>query len=441
MNTVQNFSSPLTPADRLFEQAVAHHQSGRAAEAEALYRTILAQIPDHSDSMHLLGVLALQRGNAAAAVEHIQSAIRLSPDVAFYYSNLGSAYRQTGQKTEEEKAYRKALAIDPNLTPAQNNLTTLLREQGRADDIESLKKSLVLQQQRHAYLIQYQNEVNRLRTTPYMDFPGHIHLETLAKCNAACVFCPYPELDRQGERMPDDLIYKILRDLTDIPRHVEFQLSPFKVNEPFLDVRLFDILTHINDTLPHASLTLTTNASAVTEKNLAALNKVKKLDYLWISFNDHRKEDYEATMKLPYARTIERLNMIHRKKSSGEFALRVVLSRVGDGSGVDYDFAAWVKETYPLFESSVVQRGNWIGQVKDIEQEVPRVGCVRWFDLSITATGIVAHCCMDGQAKWPVGDVRTQHVLEIYNSPHYRQLREKTLIRRDASPCNMCAFL
>ena len=43
---------------------------------------------------------------------------------------------------------------------------------------------------------------------------------------------------------------------------------------------------------------------------------------------------------------------------------------------------------------------------------------------------------MDGQAEWPIGDVRKQHVLEIYNSPHYRQLREKTATRAEASPCN-----
>ena len=59
----------------------------------------------------------------------------------------------------------------------------------------------------------------------------------------------------------------------------------------------------------------------------------------------------------------------------------------------------------------------------------------------VTATGTVAHCCMDGQAKWPIGDARAQHVIDIYNSPAYRRLRAETQRRQDASPCNTCTFL
>ncbi len=42
--------------------AVQHHQDGRVAEAEALYRQILAAEPDNSEALHLLGVLSLQQG-------------------------------------------------------------------------------------------------------------------------------------------------------------------------------------------------------------------------------------------------------------------------------------------------------------------------------------------------------------------------------------------
>jgi hypothetical protein len=42
--------STLTQA---LETAVAHHQAGRLAEAEQLYRQILARFPDHPDTLHL----------------------------------------------------------------------------------------------------------------------------------------------------------------------------------------------------------------------------------------------------------------------------------------------------------------------------------------------------------------------------------------------------
>jgi hypothetical protein len=292
------------------------------------------------------------------------------------------------------------------------------------------------------HLEQYQQHVLQLKRSPYMDWPAHVHLETYAICNAACSFCPYPALARQGEKMPDELIAKIINDLTDIPRTIPFQLSPFKVNEPFLDNRLFDILQTINEKLPHATLTLTTNASPLTRETLRRLSTVGKLGYLWISFNDHRPEEYEKVMQLPYRRTIERLDELHARKAAGDIPFRVVLSRVGDSSPADAEFCGWVATHYPEFETSVFQRGGWIGQVKtDMPLEVPQVGCTRWFDLSITATGVVAHCCMDGQAAYPIGDTRKQHVLEIYNTPAYRALREKLVSRSAASPCNKCSFL
>ena len=170
------------------------------------------------------------------------------------------------------------------------------------------------------------------------------------------------------------------------------------------------------------------------------LGAVRNLDYLWISMNDHREAEYEATMQLPYRRTIERMRMIHAARADGRLALRVVLSRVGDGSANDVEFVRWAEREFPLFEASVFQRGDWLSQVDTPTASAPAVGCARWFDLSITATGIVAHCCMDGAAKYPIGDVSRQHVLEVYNAPAYRRLREHTARRQDAEPCNRCSF-
>ena len=172
-----------------------------------------------------------------------------------------------------------------------------------------------------------------MRKSPYLDFPAHVHLETNALCNAACNFCPYPTLERKGTKMPDRAHHQ---DHRGPARHsaepARFSCHHSKSIEPFLDTRLFSILAQINQRLPNASLTLTTNASAITEKQLARLGGVRNLAYLWISMNDHREAEYEATMKLPYRRTIERMRMIHAARATNRLRLRIVLSRVGDGT-------------------------------------------------------------------------------------------------------------
>lgn len=287
----------------------------------------------------------------------------------------------------------------------------------------------------------YQRSVVHLRRSPYLDVPRQVHLETLARCNARCDFCPSPVLERTGVRMEDALIDKVIGDLQDVPAGVPFEVVPFKVNEPFLDVRLFDVLDAIAERLPSATVSLTTNGSALTRKKLAELGRRPVVEQLFVSFNDYRPDAYTRTMGLPWARTLERLDALHDAVALGSIPSRVTVSRVGDGSEHDRAFKAWVGQRWPAFGVLVNQRGDWLGQVDTTVTSIPDVGCVRWFELSITSTGEVAHCCMDGQARWPIGNVREQHVLDVYNAPDFRRLRERALSRIGEEPCGSCTFL
>src|SRR6266568_9089325 len=48
-----------------------------------------------------------------------------------------------------------------------------------------------------------QVELAKIRRSPYLDYPQEVHIETFAYCNAKCTFCPYPTMERQGDKMPD----------------------------------------------------------------------------------------------------------------------------------------------------------------------------------------------------------------------------------------------
>lgn len=283
-----------------------------------------------------------------------------------------------------------------------------------------------------------------MRRQNYLEWPAFVHLETIALCNAACSFCPYPTMDRKGEKMPDALIEKIIGDLTDIPPEVRFQLAPYKVSEPFLEPRLFDILETINARLPNAYISIISNGTALTERKIDQLLMVRNLVYLNISLNFDDPDEYQEVMKLPFDRTLRRLDVLHERKLKGDVPFPVRLTRVSDNRLTDTRYVLWVREKYPAFEPVVVNRNDWIGEIADpaAATEVPDAPCHRWFDMSITATGRVAMCCMDSEAKYPKGDVNTSHVLEIYNQPHLRRLREQLISRRAAGdPCNRCTYL
>ena len=45
---------PTVTIEQAFQTALAHHQAGRLAEAEALYRQILSVQPGHADALYFL---------------------------------------------------------------------------------------------------------------------------------------------------------------------------------------------------------------------------------------------------------------------------------------------------------------------------------------------------------------------------------------------------
>ncbi|HYC63283.1 MAG TPA: tetratricopeptide repeat protein, partial [Reyranellaceae bacterium] len=56
-----------------FQQAMTLHRQGRLAEAEPLYRAILAREPRHFGANHLLGLLRFGQGDLAAALGQIEA--------------------------------------------------------------------------------------------------------------------------------------------------------------------------------------------------------------------------------------------------------------------------------------------------------------------------------------------------------------------------------
>jgi len=291
---------------------------------------------------------------------------------------------------------------------------------------------------------QLEAKAGQLQALGYLDYPAMIHLETITACNAACNFCPYPTVARKGNRMPDSLIEKVVRDLKDVPPDLPFQIAPYKLSDPFLESRLFDIMDLVTAELPGARISLITNGAALTDRKAEQLTKYANVAYLSVSVNSCDDVEYEQVMQIPFARTLERLRALHDRTEAGNFDFPVRITRVSGTRADDVQWMDWCRERFPHFKSSIIPRNDWIGDVPNVlaKLQVPDAPCHRWFDLSIVSTGEVAMCCMDGEAKYPKGNVRTKHVLAVYNQPRLRQLRESLVSRLSAGdPCSRCTYL
>jgi len=138
-------SNVPTSPNQLLQSAIQYHQRGRLAEAEQLYRKVLAQQPDHADALYLLGRLAAQVGRYGIAADLIGQAVALRPDFPEAYCDLGVALYGTGQLDEAICAYRQAIALRPQYADAYSNLGDALKVKGQAEEaIAACRHAVVL---------------------------------------------------------------------------------------------------------------------------------------------------------------------------------------------------------------------------------------------------------------------------------------------------------
>ncbi|HLH95479.1 MAG TPA: tetratricopeptide repeat protein [Xanthobacteraceae bacterium] len=114
-----------------FFAAVGHHQAGRFAEAEALYRAIIGGGWRIAEAHNNLGTLLQQRGDDAAALAAYREAVAINPADAGALCNLGNVLREQGKPEEAEAAYRRALSVKPDHAESNNNFGMMLSERGQ----------------------------------------------------------------------------------------------------------------------------------------------------------------------------------------------------------------------------------------------------------------------------------------------------------------------
>jgi protein O-GlcNAc transferase len=120
--------------DKLYDDAVKHHQSNRLTEAEAIYRQILQQQPDYADALHYLGVIVGQKGEPEEALKSIRRAMELNPKQANYPFNLGIVLTKSARWEEAIAAFRKAIDLRPNFAEAWHTLGDAYYAIGKFDD-------------------------------------------------------------------------------------------------------------------------------------------------------------------------------------------------------------------------------------------------------------------------------------------------------------------
>jgi len=118
----------------LLNQAVALHREGRLAEAEALYRQVLAQSPPNFQLQYRLALLQHQQQRPKDALDTVRAALAINPKSVEALVLQGTLMAAAGAPQDALASFDRALALKPDFLDAFYHRALVLVTVGRLDD-------------------------------------------------------------------------------------------------------------------------------------------------------------------------------------------------------------------------------------------------------------------------------------------------------------------
>ena len=109
----------------ILKSAIESFQTGRLDDAERLFKSLLAQQPNHVAALNILGVLLASRHKYTEAEPYLRSALKFTANSDATLYNYGIVLKGLGRSAEALEYFSKALAINPAVPDTWNNRGTV----------------------------------------------------------------------------------------------------------------------------------------------------------------------------------------------------------------------------------------------------------------------------------------------------------------------------
>ncbi len=256
--------------------------------------------------------------------------------------------------------------------------------------------------------------------------PIEIALESTAKCNLYCPMCPRSIYTFDNENMDLELYRKIIQDCKD---YVEF-IWPYGIGEPMIHPNIFEMIRITRDAGVRSGMS--TNATLMDDRR-ADLLLDSGLDYVILAFDGASKETYEKYRTgATFEKTRENILNFLQKKIDRKSSIYVVLQMVmlkdnehetdayrelWDIPGVD---EVRFKRDETRMDGAMIPDADLKGQRRNPCHLLWRGPMYVRYD------GVAFPCCYMWKEP-PVGDLKTQSVMEVWNSERMINLRKAHL--------------
>lgn len=286
-----------------------------------------------------------------------------------------------------------------------------------------------------------------------LEFPKEIHLESSSRCNSRCMICPRDKMKRELGELDRSLFNKAVEEC-----------ASYKMDYIHLHLNGEPLLLGIDEVISRANYTkdinLSTDVCMFTNGSLldeVASDKIleSRLDTIVISVDGGNKEDYEKNRRgLNWDTLIKNVTYLVRRKRELGKKMRIwaaiVPTTLNKDSirqyfetfyaiGVDHCAGSGIQNIGGLIDSNSLRLPTQRYVATDIDSPCWRV----FLDLSIMSDGRACVCCQDVIGAFPVGDLRTQSLKEIWQGSVMTEVRDKFVNgkKKDIVFCGECDFM
>ncbi|MFN4276633.1 MAG: radical SAM/SPASM domain-containing protein [Ferrovibrio sp.] len=262
------------------------------------------------------------------------------------------------------------------------------------------------------------------KSRPHGVLPVQLAIETVNRCNAACVMCPYPTLQRTKGIMSAETHKLIVDKVAAWGAPIQL-ISHAGMGEPLLDRTIVEKIRYEKSVFPKARVAIYSNVSALEEHRAEQLFDAK-LDILSVSLNAFSKDVYETVMKLPYERTQKNLHRFIEMNNVRGKPVEIHVSLIPTEHHTKEEIQAFRDYWTPLVHNVVIPPYIGWGGHFETKTRKRQYSCrYVWQVMQVDWDGTVAMCCEDYETKFPLGNLTKQSPQDVYNSEMFQEQRRR----------------
>ena len=263
-------------------------------------------------------------------------------------------------------------------------------------------------------------------TTPLFDA---VFFEVRTRCNGTCPFCAasIQNETRQDTTMPMKLYIKVINELKDIgfSGRIAYHVN----NDPLIFHKLSDFVKYARTNLPSVWIQILTNGKGLTEKKAESLIDAGINELSINYYNDDQTVEVSKKIQNISENVLPRYYKEHQIKT-------------GHGPDTDNKNIFRFNLFRPMLNTIKTSRAGTAPN-KKFKSGQPRGFCEYPFtQFNITTDGRVSKCCADLYFSDPMGNVKENSLMEIWNGQQFEKVRNLLLEgNRDViETCSKCDF-